>query len=26
MRDMFRDDVALLSRLIGRDLNHWIEA
>ena len=25
MKDMFRDDVALLSRLIGRDLNHWID-
>jgi hypothetical protein len=26
MRDMFREDVALLSELTGRDLNHWVEA
>jgi hypothetical protein len=26
MRDMFRTDVELLSRLVGRDLNHWLEA
>jgi len=26
MRDMFRKDVALLSKLVGRDLNHWLEA
>jgi len=25
MRDMYRDDVALLGRLLGRDLNHWID-
>jgi len=25
MRDMYRDDVALLSRVVGRDLNHWID-
>jgi hypothetical protein len=25
MRDMYRDDVALLSKLVGRDLNHWID-
>jgi hypothetical protein len=26
MREMFRDDIRLLSRLIGRDLSHWLEA
>ena len=26
MREMYRDDVALLSRVAGRDLNHWIDA
>ena len=26
MRAMYRDDVALLSRLLGRDLNHWINS
>lgn len=26
MRAMYRDDVALLSRLLGRDLKHWIDA
>jgi len=25
MKNRFRDDVALLSRLLGRDLNHWID-
>lgn len=25
MKDKYRDDVALLSRVIGRDLNHWID-
>jgi hypothetical protein len=25
MRDMYRDDVALLGRLLGRDLKHWID-
>ena len=25
MRDLYRDDVALLSRLLDRDLNHWID-
>jgi hypothetical protein len=25
MRDMYRDDVALLSRLLRRDLSHWID-
>ena len=25
MREMYRDDVALLSRVVGRDLNHWID-
>jgi hypothetical protein len=24
MKDQYRDDVVLLSRVIGRDLNHWI--
>ena len=26
MRDMYRDDVAHLSTLLGRDLSHWIDA
>lgn len=26
MREMYRDDVALLSELIDRDLSHWLEA
>jgi hypothetical protein len=26
MREMFRNDIGLLSRLIGRDLSHWLEA
>ena len=26
MRDMYRDDVKRLSRLLGRDLGHWIDA
>jgi hypothetical protein len=26
MREMYRKDVALLSELIGRDLNHWLDA
>lgn len=26
MREMYRDDVALLSRLLDRDLAHWIDA
>src|SRR5260221_6551323 len=26
MRAMYRNDVALLSRFLGRDLNHWIDA
>jgi hypothetical protein len=26
MREMYRDDVALLGRLLGRDLNHWVAA
>ncbi|MES2326031.1 MAG: sulfotransferase [Pseudomonadota bacterium] len=26
MRDMYREDVALLSRQLGRDLSHWIDA
>jgi hypothetical protein len=26
MRDMFRKDVALLSQLLKRDLNHWLAA
>jgi len=26
MRAMYRDDVAKLSELLGRDLNHWIDA
>ena len=26
MRTMYRDDVALLSRQLGRDLTHWIDA
>ena len=25
MRDLYRDDVALLSKVVGRDLNHWID-
>jgi hypothetical protein len=25
MREMYRDDVALLSRQLGRDLGHWID-
>jgi hypothetical protein len=25
MRDAFRHDVALLSKLVGRDLNYWID-
>jgi hypothetical protein len=25
MKDRFRDDIALLSRVLGRDLNHWID-
>ena len=25
MRAMYRDDVALLSRLLERDINHWID-
>jgi hypothetical protein len=25
MRDMYRDDVALLSALVGRDLRYWID-
>ena len=24
-RDMYRDDVALLGRLLGRDLDHWVD-
>lgn len=26
MRAMYRDDVELLSRLLGRDLTHWVDA
>jgi hypothetical protein len=26
MRDMFSTDVALLSRLLKRDLTHWLKA
>jgi hypothetical protein len=26
MRAMFQDDVALLSKLLGRNLNHWMDA
>ena len=26
MRSMYRDDVGLLSRQLGRDLTHWIDA
>ena len=26
MRDMFRNDIALLSRLLDRDLNYWVKA
>ena len=26
MRVMYRDDVALLSRLVQRDLSHWLQA
>jgi Sulfotransferase family len=26
MRNMFRKDIDLLSRLLGRDLSHWLEA
>jgi hypothetical protein len=25
MREMYRDDVRLLSRLLGRDLSHWLD-
>lgn len=25
MRDCYRDDIALLSQLVGRDLTHWID-
>jgi len=25
MKDRFRDDIALLSRVLGRDLKHWID-
>ncbi|MGN6850285.1 MAG: sulfotransferase family protein [Sphingomicrobium sp.] len=25
MRDMYRDDIALLSQVTGRDLSHWID-
>ena len=25
MRAMYRDDVALLSKLVGRDLSHWMD-
>jgi hypothetical protein len=25
MKSMYRDDIALLSKVIGRDLNHWID-
>ncbi|HEX8838969.1 MAG TPA: hypothetical protein VF750_00710, partial [Sphingomicrobium sp.] len=25
MREMYRGDVQLLSRLVGRDLSHWLD-